>query len=279
MATWVECSEAIHLRTALMQLQEGSLALIHRPAYYPPSTLYPFLTIHPSEKSVSFEDLANRYGAMDFQDALADFIVQHNYPELPPNAARRRADNTLLPFQKVSVFHKIKFADRDDSRKSTVDVIHVRPEAHNQRGTIIPGRFDTGLVKNGSRLCVGQIRVVFQLSMTAGSSVFLPSRPAPPAYLAYVEWFSPLSAPDPSHGMCHVSRRYGSHGHRSASVIPLTDICRSLQLFPVFGAVAPRLWQGPTVLEECQSFYVNPFLDKHVYKNFSVISGGISENL
>jgi hypothetical protein len=277
MATWLERSEAMQQHTTFMQLQEGSLALMHRPPYCSPSTLYPLLTIHPSEKSVSFEDLASRYGAMDFQDALADFIVQHNYPDLPPNVAWRRADNTLIPFQKVSVFHKIKFVDRDDSHKTFVDVIHVRPEACNQCGIINPGRFDIGLVKNGSRLCVGQIRVVFQLSMTAASSVFLPSRPAPPAYLAYVEWFSPLSAPDPSHRMCRVSRHYGSHGRRSAGVIPLMDICRSLQLFPIFSTVAPRLWQGPTVLEECQSFYVNPFLDKHMYKNFGVISGGISE--
>jgi hypothetical protein len=277
MATWLERSEAMQQHTAFMQLQEGSLALMHRPPYCSPSTLYPLLTIHPSEKSVSFEDLASRYGAMDFQDALADFIVQHNYPDLPPNVARRRADNTLIPFQKVSVFHKIKFVDRNDSHKTFVDVIHARPEACNQCGIINPGRFDIGLVKNGSRLCVGQIRIVFQLSMTAASSVFLPSRPAPPAYLAYVEWFSPLSTPDPSHRMCRVSRHYGSHGRRSAGVIPLMDICRSLQLFPIFGTVVPQLWQGLTVLEECQSFYVNPFLDKHMYKNFGVISGGISE--
>jgi hypothetical protein len=98
------------------------------------------------------------------------------------------------------------------------------------------------------------------------------------AYLAYVEWFSPLFAPDLSHRMCQVSRQYGSHGHHSGSVIPLTDICQSLQLFPVFGTITPQLWQGLTVLEECQSFYVNPFLNKHLYKNFGAIGGRNSKN-
>ncbi|KAI9461724.1 hypothetical protein BJY52DRAFT_1425670 [Lactarius psammicola] len=275
MTTWLERQEAMHQRTALIELRNNSPTLSMQPsARYPslPSTLHPFLTTHPSEKGVSFDSLANRYGAIDFQDTLADFIVQHNYPELSASAARRRADNTLIPFQRVSVFHKIRFANRDDSDKRTVDAIHIRPEARNKRGIVNPGRFDTGLVKNGSRIRVVQIRVVFQFSISTASSVFLASCPAPPAHLAYVEWFSPPSPPGPSHNMCRISRNY-RNGRRSASIIPLTDVCRSVQLFPVFGPVAPRHWQGTTVLEECNSFYVNPFLDRHMYQNFSVISG------
>jgi len=274
MTIWLERQEAMHQHAALIELREGSSTLPMRPSLHYPSlsSIYPFLTTNPSEKGVSFESLANRYGAIDFQDALADFIVQHNCPELSASAARRRADNTLIPFQRVSVFHKVKFANCDDSDKRTVDVIHIRPEARNQRGVINPGRFDTGLAKNGSRIRVVQFRVVFQLSISAASSVFLASRPAPPANLVYVEWFSPPSPPDPSHNMCRISRNY-HNGRRSASVIPLTDVCRSVQLFPVFGPVVPRHWQGPTVLEGCSSFYVNPFLDRHMYQNFSTISG------
>jgi hypothetical protein len=275
MVTWLERQEAIHQCATLIQMREGGSVSIQHPPCYPSSTLYPFLTIHPSE-NVSFEKLNYQYGAIDFQDALTDFIVQHNYPELSASASRRRANNTLIPFQKVSVFHKIKFSDRNpDSRvaKSVVDVIHARPEAYDQRGTLKPRRFDTGLVKYGSRLRVVQVCVVFQLSTTVASSVFLPTCPAPPAFLAYVELFSLPSAPDPSHRMCRISRHHGSHGRHSAIVIPLTDICRSVQLFPIFGPIAPWLWEGSTVLEECQSFYINPFLDKHMYQNFSEISG------
>lgn len=234
--------------------------------------LQPFLTTHPSEKGVTFDSLFNRYGATDFQDTLADFIVQHNHPELSAGVARRRANNTLLPFRRVSVFHKVKFVIRDDPDPKTVDALHIRPEGRNQRGNTIPGRFDTALVKNGNRFRVVQIRVVFQLPRSALSSVFLSSRPAPPTDLAYVEWFSPLSTPpeDP-HGMYQISRSYRNN-RRSASIIPLAEVCRSVQLFPVFGPVAPRQWQGPTVLEECRTFYINPFIDRHLYQNLNVIS-------
>ncbi|KAH9037406.1 hypothetical protein EDB83DRAFT_2648142 [Lactarius deliciosus] len=271
MTTWLEQQEAMHQHNGLIELRKGiSAPPVQCPAHYStlPSVLYPFLTMHPSEKGVTFENLSNRYGAVDFQDALADFIVQHNYPELSASASWRRADNTLIPFQRVSVFHKIKFAHHDDPDKRTIDVIHIQPEGHDRHGLVNPRQFDMGLVKNGTRIQVVQIWVVFQLSTSAVSMVFLASRPAPPAQLAYVEWFSPPSAPGTSHNMCRVSRHY-RNGRRSASVVPLTDICRSVQLFPVFGPIAPRQWKGSTVLEECNNFYVNPFLDRHMYQNFS----------
>ncbi|KAN0135781.1 hypothetical protein V8E53_006421 [Lactarius tabidus] len=273
MVTWLERYEAMRQRAVFMELHEGNSTLPRQPPVHYPFEqlkLHPFLTMHPSERQIQFASLTSRYGAIDFQDALADFIVQHNYPELSANAARRRAGNTLLPFQRVSAFHKIKFSTCEGDKK-TVDVIHVRPEARNSRGTVNPSRFDTALVKNGSRIAVVQIRLVFQLSTSAASSVFLPSRPAPPSHFAYVEWFSAPSAPDPCHGMSRVSRSYGSHGCRTATIIRLTDICRSVQLFPVFGPVAPRQWQGATVLEECQNFYINPFVDERMYQDFRVI--------
>ncbi|KAH9002139.1 hypothetical protein EDB86DRAFT_3063610 [Lactarius hatsudake] len=274
MTTWLERQEVMHQHNGLIESRKGiSAPPVQRPAHYStlPSVLYPFLTMHPSKKGVTFENLSNQYGAIDFQDALVDFIVthsapyivQHNYPELSASASRRCADNTLIPFQRVSVFHKIKFAHHDDPDKRTIDVIHIRPEGHDQHGLVNPRQFDTGLVKNGTRIRVVQIWVVFQLSTSAASMVFLASHPAPPAQLAYVEWFSPPSAPGTSHNMCQVSRHYCNR-RRSASVVPLTDICQSVQLFPVFGSM---------VLEECNNFYVNPFLDRHMYQNFSVING------
>jgi len=249
------------------------LAVPTPPLAYPRRNwmLCPVLTTYPSEKGISFEGLFNRYGAIDFQDALADFIVQHNYPGLSTSVARRRADNTLLPFRKVSVFHKIKFTNPEDPDMRTVDVVHIRPEARNHRGHTIPGRFDTALVKNGSRFRVAQIRVVFQLPKSAVSSIFLSSRLAPPEALAYVEWFSPLAMPNECHGMYRISRSYRDD-RRLASIIPLAEVCRSVHLFPVFGSVTPQQWQSSTVLEECRAFYINPFLDRHMYRNLTAVN-------
>ncbi|KAN0140702.1 hypothetical protein V8E53_001529 [Lactarius tabidus] len=278
MTKWLERLETMHQHAEFISWCQSTSPLPTPPLTYlrPNLMLSPFLTTHPSEKGITFESLYHRYGAIDFQDALADFIVQHNHPELSTAVSRRRANNTLLLFQRVAVFHKIKFTDPDDRDPDPkiVDVLHIRPEVCSRRGTTTPGRFDTALVKNGSQFRVAQIRVVFQLPKSALSSVFLSSRPAPPTDLAYIEWFTPFSRPDESHGMHRVSRSL-RNGRRLASIVPLAEVCRSVQLFPVFGPVTPPHWQGSTVLEECRSFYVNPFLDRHLYRNLNVISGNL----
>ncbi|KAN0136268.1 hypothetical protein V8E53_005873 [Lactarius tabidus] len=278
MTTWMERQETInHHAEFLNWCESGHSVLPRSPLAYPRPDLMlrPILTIHPSEKGVSFEHLFHRYGAIDFQDALADFIVQHNYPGLSTGVARRRANNTLLPFRKVSVFHKIKFSNPEDPDAKIVDAMHIRPEVHSRRGHTNPGRFDTALVKNGSTIRVVQIRVVFQLPNSALSSIFLSSRPAPPVHLAYVEWFSPPSMTDESHGMYRISRSY-RNDRRVASVIPLAEVCRSVQLFPAFGPVIPQEWRSSTVLEKCRTFYINPFLDRHMYQNLNAIDESLA---
>jgi hypothetical protein len=54
-------------------------------------------------------------------------------------------------------------------------------------------------------------------------------------------------------------------GKRMASIICVSDIERSVVLFPKFGPVANHEWTSSNVLEECTSFYVNPFTDRHSY--------------
>jgi hypothetical protein len=76
---------------------------------------------------------------------------------------------------------------------------------------------------------------------------------------------------DESHGMYRISRSY-RNDRRVASIIPLAEVCRSVQLFPVFGPVIPQEWQSSTVLEKCQTFHINPFLDRHMYHNLDAIN-------
>ena len=128
MTTWLEHQEAMYQRAAFLEWCKGGHGVLPTPPLAYPHLnlmLYPFLAIHPSEKGVTFEGLFNRHGAIDFQDALADFIVQHNHPELSAGVAWRHADNILLPFQRVSMFHKVKFTNHDHSDPGTIDVLHV----------------------------------------------------------------------------------------------------------------------------------------------------------
>jgi hypothetical protein len=61
------------------------------------------------------------------------------------------AEDTLIPFRAVPVFHKMRFVatsgDRD--KPETVDIVHITPEHLNPQGKIVPSRFDTVLVHNG----------------------------------------------------------------------------------------------------------------------------------
>jgi hypothetical protein len=105
----------------------------------------------PTRKAVSFDDLAEKYGAIDFQDTLADFIAQFNHPGASAMALHTQAANTLLPFHTVSVFHKIKFSsissEPNSEKSDIVDTVDAWPEYVDSCGHIVPPRFDTVLVR------------------------------------------------------------------------------------------------------------------------------------
>ena len=101
MTTWLERQEAVHRHVTFINWCKGGFPVLPTPSLVYPHLnlkLSPVLTTYPSEMGITFESLFNRYGAIDFQDALADFIVRHNYPELSTTVSQRHADNTLLPF-------------------------------------------------------------------------------------------------------------------------------------------------------------------------------------
>ncbi|KAH9032385.1 hypothetical protein EDB83DRAFT_2525578 [Lactarius deliciosus] len=230
---------------------------------------------NPSLKAVSFNDLADRYKALDFQDALADFIAQLNHPQASATALRALAEDTLLPFCRVPVFHKIKFVSTPDPE--IIDVVHVRPDQRDARGRMIPSCFDTVIVRGRPQdsahrnkgLRIAQVRVVFQLPNKVLPQLFPSADISPPTHLAYVEWFSPIpTTPDSNSRLYRVSR-LTRNGRRLASVIPVDDIYSSVHLLPRFSQLedAPG-YNTFSVLELCHSFYINPFSSRDMYLLF-----------
>jgi hypothetical protein len=155
MTTWLERREKVQQHAELIKQQQqrgehrqnGTVPPIGPPLAY---NGYLKMTLHPTIKAVSFNILAQKYGAMAFQDALADYITRVNNPAA--SNVRAKAKDTLLPFRSVPVFHKIRFVatrDRDNPNEDTVDAVHVRPEQTDSHGQIVPSRFDTVLVDNG----------------------------------------------------------------------------------------------------------------------------------
>ncbi|KAH8996568.1 hypothetical protein EDB83DRAFT_2509885 [Lactarius deliciosus] len=264
MTAWLERSEKIQIRTASVEWQPqrdptNTQTSMTSTGPLQVGTRYLKMTLHPTVKAVMFDELAAGYGAVDFQDALADFIALINYPGASAAMLRTRAADTLLPFRSVP-------------NSEIVDSAVIRPEQKDGRRHTVPQRFDTVLVRgkcqdvmhgsNGNR--IAQVRVVFQIPSKVVHNVFFNDAPT---HLAYIEWFSPLSpTPDINHLMYKVSRLM-HRGRRRTAVIPIGSIIGSVHLIPRFGEATPD-WNSFSVLEQCSTFYVNSFSDQDNYLRF-----------
>lgn len=110
---------------------------------------------------------------------------------------------------------------------------------------------------------VAQVRAVFRIPDKASAMLFHGVKE--PKHLAYVEWFTKFPQdPDRNYGMYELKRAMKDN-KRVASVIPVSDISRTVHLYPKWGPAVPREWTTNNVLEECASFYVSSFLDRHTY--------------
>ncbi|KAJ7830780.1 hypothetical protein B0H13DRAFT_1553835, partial [Mycena leptocephala] len=65
--------------------------------------------------------------------------------------------------------------------------------------------------------------------------------------LAYVEWFSAFKPQPEQHHLMYKVTRYIRNGDRFASIIPVTNIRRSIHLFLKFGPIASLEWKSHNV--------------------------------
>ncbi|KIY44594.1 hypothetical protein FISHEDRAFT_51113 [Fistulina hepatica ATCC 64428] len=228
--------------------------------------------------TASIEVLTERYRAKDFSDALARYVLLTNDPSISTRhqLLKRKIRDMRIPISRLPVWHRIKFVRTDSVTGviSTVDSIHAQPARRDSLKRMLPARFDTALIHNGqghsavaplSEYLIGRVCVIFSIPVHVVSKMFSPDATIP-RHLAYIEWYTALSVPDPNHGMFKVSPRYTSTGDRLATIIPIVNIIRSAHLFPRFGPVAPVAWSSSNVLDLCRTFYLNPFVDKHFYR-------------
>ncbi|KAH9010812.1 hypothetical protein EDB84DRAFT_1590797 [Lactarius hengduanensis] len=194
MTTWLERREKVLQHTAFIKWWQQPVA--EERSSQPPIGPSGPMTRNPSAKAVSFDQLSRKHGAIDFQDALADFVAQVNHPEASAAALRTLAADTLLPFRSVPVFYRIKFTsnralgigpDEGTLQSAVIDAVHVRPEQRDTHGRSVPSRFDTVIVHHrhrlGGRQQIAQVRVVFQLPARSIPHLFPSSTtvlPTPP---------------------------------------------------------------------------------------------------
>ena len=144
MTKWLERREKIFQRsTFVVQLEHGHQSSSPRNNIGPPRACPRQVKMArtPERRQVIFDALAMNYGALDFQDMLAEFIAQLNHPGVSGSALRDHAHDTHIPFTCVSVYHKIKFTKNGNynmEKLGIVDAVHIRPEQKDSRGRIIP---------------------------------------------------------------------------------------------------------------------------------------------
>jgi len=155
MTTWLQRREKILLHTICInwrRREHPRQFQTHRipdPPRVPTQAIK--MALNPTIKSVTFNVLAHKYGAIEFQDTLADFLAHVNYPSASASALRQRAADLLIPFRSVPVFHNIKFTKFGHSGESEIsDTVHARPEIVDTHSHVIPARFDTVIVQQDS---------------------------------------------------------------------------------------------------------------------------------
>jgi hypothetical protein len=117
---------------------------------------------------------------------------------------------------------------------------------------------------------VGQVRAVFSIGTAAVQQLFGAAQP--PTHLAYIEWFTAFRRDrEPNHGMFKISRCL--HGNsRLASVVVANRIRQSIHLFPCVGPTISRTVNSSTIIDNYDSFFVNPYTDKRTYLLFSELA-------
>ncbi|KAI0334245.1 hypothetical protein GY45DRAFT_1243251 [Cubamyces sp. BRFM 1775] len=280
MTKWLERKEKVqrHEKYIQWRLASRSLSSHPQPAVVDKPSTHVTMTRHPSVKAVSWHDASTKYGAPYIRDALTRYVVSLKHPNLSDAQVELACGAVFFNFRAMPVFHKIRFNLRNNhtlgvTTSNTSDTAHIRPSRRGKHGGDVPARFDTVLVRvpPGTiphRFRIAQIRMIFTLPQKAMPDLFPTLAAADrPRHLAYVEWFSPTrtgSNPHPDHGMYKIARSTQG-GARLASVISVEDIERTCHLFPDFGPVAPRHWTTSNVLEECDVFWLNPFVDRETY--------------
>ncbi|KAJ7603583.1 hypothetical protein FB45DRAFT_1087710 [Roridomyces roridus] len=268
MTLWLERKEKVYRHEKYIQWRLDGSPAPPTVEPLPPGIVYERqlkMTKHPSVKAVRLTRLVADYGAKFFRDALARYVVQLNDPTLSRAQVETRSQDLNFPFNALPVFHRIKFVTEDPyTARGPEDSVN------SQKGELLPGRFDTALVNDGTGGITGvsgyrvvQIRAVFTLPERHLRHLFQPGI-LPPKYLAYVEWFTPFASPEPHH-LLYKLKRSLKDGERLASIVPVGNLRRSIHLLPKFGPVAPAGWKSSTVLDQCTTFFVNSMTDRHVY--------------
>ena len=236
------------------------------------------LPLRPSAHRVTLTDLAARYGAVDFLNDLTAFLKANIPTAIPPNE-----------FDTYNVFHDINVLKpgiryfNNSKRICKIRASPFKPRVGYRKP--VSARFDCGLfVVDGDKhrregrlsgasafripwmplvaysfntgICAARVRAIFDLPAHLGHY---------PHPLMYVQWFRPFCGPEPRSGLYTTSPSTSNKARRH-SIVSANALLRSCHLIPKYGLddVDPN-WTTDTVLDECDDFLLNPYIDFHMF--------------
>lgn len=87
--------------------------------------------------------------------------------------------------------------------------------------------------------------------------------------LAYVEWFKPFtpSSQDSATGLYRTAPAVDRNHVREACIIPANAIVRSCHLLPSYGKRSNHWWSSSNVLDNCDKFLLNTYLDVYTFSS------------
>ncbi|KAG2049395.1 hypothetical protein BDR06DRAFT_984434 [Suillus hirtellus] len=185
---------------------------------------------HPTIRCVPLDSVVHDYGTTFFTKALACYVIRTNQPGLSSAQLEQEASHVILPFQTVAAFHRVKFhainAHGHHDSTITVDLVHCQPPRKDKKRQIVPTHFKTVLVNEdgGGTTGVDGYHLPY---FTPGIL---------PTHFAYIKWFTPFGQPEANHGLYKISCLV-HNGEHLASIIDISDICRSVHLIPKFARI------------------------------------------
>ena len=135
MTVWLEWKEKIFRHRQYITWQLEGLPdpeTVGRLDWTPPGLeldRYISLSINPTVRAVTLDNLELNYGATHFRTALQHYVLLSNYPNILRAELEHRLDNVRIPFTRLPVWHRIKFLRKDPvtDKNLTADSIHCRP--------------------------------------------------------------------------------------------------------------------------------------------------------
>jgi hypothetical protein len=112
---------------------------------------------------------------------------------------------------------------------------------------------------------VAQIHIIFKLPDRLIAILFGLDIESP-GPLVYVEWFTKLHMKGQDHQLYLVAHRK-KDGEQETGIIHLDQIMQQCQLYPKFRPKLDHQWKSHSVLEQCDSFFLNPFADLLFYQS------------